>query len=89
MKIELDQADLSPIIAAAVSETIRQIDERASEMGSRLAFSEAESAALLGVARHTLRDCRRRGEIHARKVGKEYRYSRQSLMRFLMEDTSR
>ncbi len=88
MKITLDQSDLQPIIEAAVAETLRQIDERETELGSRLAFSEPDSAALLGVARHTLRDCRRRGEIHAKKVGKEFRYSRSSLLRFLAEDGS-
>ena len=35
----------------------------------RLAFTEPEAAALLGVKPHVLRDCRRRGELQGAKVG--------------------
>ena len=34
-----------------------------STLGDRLGYPEAEAAALLGIERHVLRDCRLRGEI--------------------------
>jgi excisionase family DNA binding protein len=49
----------------------------------RIAYSEAEAAAMLGVRQHTLRDARYRGELTASKVGRRYFYDRAELAAFL------
>lgn len=85
MNLHFDPADLVPLVQAVVSETLAQRDAIESRMGGRIGYTEAEAADLLGVERHTLRDCRLRGEIAARKVGKRYVYSKQSLLAFLDE----
>ena len=89
MNLHFSQDELRPLIQAVVRETLQQIEAEHAATNGRLAFSEGEAASLLGVQRHTLRDCRRRGEISARKVGKEYRYTREELERFLGEDEGR
>ena len=87
MKIDAsDIADLQPIIAAAVQSTLDAIHADAEKLdGKRLGYPEAEAAALLGLARHCLRDARLRGEIHARMVGNKYIYSRDTLLKFLAD----
>lgn len=84
MKLEPgDIRDLTPVIRAVVDHILERREANEQKLGDRLAYSEAEAAELLGLARHQLRDMRLRGEICARKCGKEYRYSRQSLLDFL------
>lgn len=79
-----DIQDLRPVIAEVVRQTLAQMHDNDSRVpADRLGYSEPESAALLGLERHQLRDMRLRGEIHAKKCGKEYRYSRQTLIDFL------
>ena len=79
-----DIQDLAPVIREVVRATLDQMQANADRLpADRLAFSEAEAAGLLGLARHTLRDMRARGEICAKKCGKEFRYSRQVLLDFL------
>jgi hypothetical protein len=78
-----DIADLRPLIRAAVVATMDEIRESESKLVDRLGYPEAEAAALLGVERHTLRDCRLRGEIHGKKIGKRIVYSRDALVKFL------
>lgn len=90
MKLEVaDVHDLKPVIHAAVVAVLEELQAKAGPLGDRLAFPEAEAAALLGVAPHVLRDCRLRGEIAGRLVGKKIVYSRDSLLRFLAGDSSR
>ena len=84
MRLEIqDIADLKPIIRQVVHDVLDEIRNDESRFGDRIGFSESEAAGLLGVLPHVLADCRRRGEISARKVGKSYRYSRQTLIDFL------
>jgi hypothetical protein len=66
-------------------EVVRQVLAQLKPMNgsSRLGYSESEAAALLGIPRHSLRDCRLRGEIHATKVGKRLIYQRSELDRLL------
>ena len=78
--MKLEPADLQAI-TAALTEHLQQLTKLGST--ERLGYSEAEAAALLGIARHVLRDARLRGEITARKVGKQYLYSRQALVCWL------
>ena len=51
----------------------------------RIGYTEPEAATLVGVRPHVLRDCRLRGEISARRVGRRLIYSRDELERFLAE----
>ena len=83
MKITLEDTDLRPLVERVVVETVERLSDERAQLGNRLGYPEAEAAALLGVARHTLRDCRLRGEIAARLVGKRMVYSRDELVRFL------
>lgn len=81
-----DVAGLRPLIDAAVRSTLAAIESNASKLDkARLSFSEAEAAELLGCERHNLRDCRRRGEIVGKKIGKRIYYSRSTLLAFLGE----
>lgn len=86
--MKLDQTDiqsLEPVIRAAVRAVLDELQASEAKLDGRLAFSEAEAAGLLGVARHTLRDCRLRGEIRGRLCGKKILYSRDELVRFLAQ----
>jgi hypothetical protein len=86
--VKLDAGDidvLQPIIQATVRATLAEIEATEHTLGDRLAYPEAEAAALLGIPRHVLRDCRLRGEIIGRMVGKRVVYSREALVRFLAE----
>lgn len=83
MELHIDAADLRPVIEHVVAATLERLDAERARFSGRLAYSEAEAAAALGVPRHVLRDCRLRGEIHARKIGRAFRYSRDELVRFL------
>jgi hypothetical protein len=76
--------DLKPVILEAVRETLLQHQAIAAQLPTeRLAFPEPEAAALLGIPRHSLRDCRLRGEVQGRLVGKRILYDRRELLRFL------
>lgn len=85
MKLDpADIADLRPLIAAAVEETLAALaaaDARVPD--SQIAMAEAEAAASIGVARHVLRDARLRGEVKGSKPGKCVVYRRDELLRFL------
>ena len=81
MQLAFDPADLKPIVAAVVAE----LSDRLAPMDHRLAVSEREGAALIGLHWDQLRDCRRRGEIRASKVGKAWLYRRETLVRFLLD----
>ncbi len=83
MQVSFDKSELQPIIETAVRATLEQVADENAQLGSRLAFSEAEAASLLGIKTHVLRDCRLRGEIIARRVGKSFRYSCNQLVRFM------
>ena len=84
MRLDADDIrSLRPVIAAVVADGLSELQQQHNRLSDRLAYSEAEAAALLGVQRHVLRDCRLRGEISARKVGREWRYQRADLQRFL------
>ena len=88
MKIVLEDTDLRPLIECVVAETVERLAEEKARMGNRLGYPEAEAAALIGVQRHTLRDCRLRGEIEGRLVGKRIVYSRDELIRFMRGETT-
>lgn len=83
MHIDFSDADLTPLVEQVVVKVVEKLDRTAAD--DRLAYSEAEAAELLGVKRHQLRDCRLRGEIHARRVGRGYRYLRAELIKWLSQ----
>lgn len=83
MKIDFDPTDLKPLIRAAVEEVLDRLHTDEKRLADRLGYTEPEAAALIGVEPHVLRDCRLRGEIAGRLVGKRIVYSRQALLRFL------
>jgi hypothetical protein len=79
----MDNETLRPIVRAAVSEAMEQIAVDRAKFSGRLAFTEPEAAALLGVKPYVLRDCRRRGELQGAKVGSKIVYTRDDLVEFL------
>ncbi|MHC4404859.1 MAG: helix-turn-helix domain-containing protein [Planctomycetota bacterium] len=84
MRLDANEIDaLVDALAERLADVLERREEASARVNGRLAYSEAEAAALLGVERHVLRDCRRRGEITARLVGKGYRYAHDELVAFL------
>jgi hypothetical protein len=85
VQINFDADDLRPAIEIAVRETLEKIAEMGSGLipAQRLAFSEKEAAAILGIRPNVLGDARRRGEVCGSLVGKKYLYSRDELIAFL------
>ena len=86
LKLEFDADTIRPLIAEIVAETVARIDEQRARLGDRLAFTEPEAAALLGIPWHSLRDIRRRGEIDASKAGRRIIYARDALIKYLKEN---
>jgi hypothetical protein len=86
MKLEAaDIPELRPVIAEIVRAVLDEIDADQAKLNGRLGYGESEAATLLGVERHVLRDCRLRGQIHARRIGKRVVYSRAALENFLQK----
>lgn len=83
--LHFDPCELHPVIQATVAEVLAQLEADEARLGDRLAYPEPEAAALLGVAPHVLRDCRRREELSATLCGKRFLYERAELLRFLRE----
>jgi hypothetical protein len=86
MKLDAsDIDDLRPVIAAVVGEVLERLNGHAGKLGDRLAFPEAEAAALCGLPKHVLRDARLRGEIRGKRCGKGVLITRAELLRYLTE----
>jgi hypothetical protein len=84
MKLEVADIDaLRPLLHDAIARIVIELHENPLHKSDRLGYTEGEAAAMIGVARHVLRDCRLRGEIAARRVGKRFVYARTTLLRFL------
>ena len=83
MKVEFDREDLRPLVALAVAEALDRLEADRAKFNGRLAFTEPEAAALLGVKPHVLRDCRRRDELQGAKIGSKIVYTRADLTEFL------
>jgi hypothetical protein len=83
LTIHFDEDDLRPLVHLAVAEALDRLEEERAKFNGRLALTEPEAAALLGVKPYVLRDCRRRGELQGAKVGSKIVYTRADLLTFL------
>jgi hypothetical protein len=83
VRIQFDREDLQPLVQLAVAEALSRMEDERAKLNGRLAFTEPEAAALLGVKPHVLRDCRRRRELQGAKVGCKIVYTRADLLEFL------
>lgn len=79
MQLSLSHDDLKPLVRELIAELLDQFGADP----SRIAYSEAEAAALLGLNSHQLRDARLKGQITGSKLGKSWHYSRADLIAFL------
>jgi len=85
--VTLDPETFAPLIDRAVAAAIAALDQQRTAFGDRLAFSEAEAAAMLGLEAHNLREARRKGHIAAsRGPNRRILYSRQDLLTYLAEN---
>jgi hypothetical protein len=83
MKLEAaDLKELAPAIDSIVEQVVAKIEQRRLQT-ERIGYPEREAAALIGLKHHVLRDARRRGQIGARKIGRNWMYSREALLKFL------
>jgi hypothetical protein len=75
---------LRPIIREVVEETMRAMETDRERINGKIAYSEAEAAALISLEPHQLRDERLRGRIKASAiVGRRIRYTRQDILEYL------
>lgn len=83
MNITIDDDSLAELVRRVVLATIAEMEQRRGP-GDRLAYTEEEAAALIGMKRHALRDERLRGRIQAAMVaGKRPRYTLADLTDYL------
>lgn len=83
MNLSIDPDELRPLIHTVVSEVVAQLGALP-DANSRLAFTETEAAAKLGLKSHQLRDARLRGEIQSVKLGGRIGYTREELAAYLV-----
>ena len=86
MEIQFNNSDLRPLVEQVVAEAIAKLQEADARAGDRIAFKEADAAAMLSVGRHVLRDARLRGEVECSRVGNRIVYSRDQLLKFLFRN---
>ena len=87
MNVTFDEKDLRPLVDLIVATAIERLSDERAEFGDRLAYTEAQAAALLSVRPHVLRDARLRGEIAGCRLGKRVLYSHEQLVQFLRKGT--
>ncbi len=88
MRLDLDPTDLEPLVDAIATRLAERLSTDATGFGEgRIGLTESEAAAAIGLARHQLRDSRYRGEITAKKVGRNYVYAVEELRRFLRNES--
>jgi hypothetical protein len=85
VNLTLDPAVLEPLIAAVVQTTLARLEAQSAQLNGKLAYTEAEDAALLSLHPHQLRDERRRGRIGASVgPGKKVLYTCEDLIKYLL-----
>jgi hypothetical protein len=86
LNLQFDPDALRPLIRAVAEEVLAAVAEDHAQFNGRLAYSESEAAALLGLQAHQLRDERLRGRIRASVgPGKRILYSRDDLLEYLRQ----
>ena len=83
MQITFDNDNLEPLIRKVMNQVLAQRDADGEKFSGRLALTEPEAAAAIGIRPYALRDCRLRGEISGAKAGKKVVYSIEELKEFL------
>src|SRR5262245_55909227 len=84
LALRIDPEALRVLIAAVVAEAVAALEADRARLEGRLAWSEPEAAALLGLNAHQLRDERRRGRIGAAVgPGGKILYSKSDLLAYL------
>ena len=79
----LEDCDLAVIVEQVLDRVLARREADAKRFGGRLAFTEPEAAAMLGMKPYVLRDARLRGEIIGFRIGKKIFYSREELLKLL------
>jgi len=83
LNLQLDDNALEPLVRRVAEEVIRHTQGENAQFG-KLAYGEAEAAALLSLAPHQLRDERLKGRVEASVgPGRKILYSRQQLLDYL------
>lgn len=83
----IDPAALRPILEEITLDLLHRLRDAEAKTAGRLAYSEAEAAALIGLHQHQLRDERLRGRISASIiVGRRIAYLPQDLTAYLMRE---
>src|SRR5262249_5666672 len=84
LSLQLDAEVLSPVIDAAVERALVRFAEAQQKLNGKIAYSEAEAAALIGVEAHVLRDARREGDLPAFVIrGGRVRYLAKDLIAYV------
>jgi len=86
MHIDLSPDALAPLVDAIADAVVERLREARHDHGDgRIAYSEAEAAALVGLEPHVLREQRRLGRITpcAARPGRRILYSRRAIEDFL------
>jgi hypothetical protein len=84
LQLAVEPAALEPLIRAVIEETLARVEEVRNALPDKLAYTEAESARLLSLHQHQLRDARLRGEIEASVgPGRKILSSRGDLLNYL------
>ena len=83
MNVQFSADDLRPIVQVAVAEALERLQAEQARLNGRLAYTQPEAAALVGVRANTLRDARLRGELAGSMVGNKIVYTREELVAFL------
>jgi hypothetical protein len=85
LSLTIDPEALRPLIEQTVRAVLARLEADRAQLDGRLAYSESEAAALLGLHAHQLRDERLRGRIQASVgPGRKILYTRQDLMDYLL-----
>ena len=72
-----------------VIDTMMAVMREDAKVNAKLAHCEKEAAAMLGIPKHVLRDCRLRGEIVGFRTGRKVCYAREALLKFITEQKLR
>jgi hypothetical protein len=82
LSVNLDPETLRPLVQLVVGEVLAALEADR----DRVAFTEQEAAALIGMKHHVLRDLRLTGQVSAsRSVGGRILYQRSDLVAYLAE----